>query len=32
MSKTLTEQWKNGELLDGYYYIDYDTQQKIFEV
>ena len=32
MTKSLTELWKDGELPDGYYYIDYDTQQKIFEV
>lgn len=32
MTKSLTEKWKDGELPDGYYYIDYDTQQKIFEV
>jgi hypothetical protein len=32
MSKELTEQWKNGELPDGYYYIDYDTQKRIFEI
>ena len=32
MSKELTKKWKNGVLPDGYYYIDYDTQQKIFEV
>jgi len=32
MTKTLTEQWREGTLPDGYYYIDYDTQQKIFEI
>ena len=32
MSKTLTEQWRDGTLPDGYYYIDYDTQQRIFEI
>jgi len=32
MTKTLTEQWREGTLADGYYYIDYDTQQRIFEV
>jgi len=32
MTKTLTEQWREGTLPDGYYYIDYDTQQRIFEI
>ena len=32
MTKTYTEQWREGTLPDGYYYIDYDTQQKIFEI
>ena len=32
MTKTLTEQWRDGTLPDGYYYIDYDTQQRIFEI
>lgn len=30
--KSLTEQWREGTLPDGYYYIDYDTQQRIFEI
>ena len=25
MTKTLTEQWREGKLLDGYYYLKYDS-------
>ena len=32
MTKTLTEQWREGTLPDGWYYLDYDTQEVKVEI
>jgi len=32
MTKTLTKQWREGTLGDGWYYLDYDTQEIKVEI
>ena len=32
MTKTLTEKWREGTLGDGWYYLDYDTQEMKVEI